>query len=129
MISAEALRYLGAGKHPPDDLRRQVAMMAAELESKIRPRYIYQIFSLRRIAGGFQLYGANGAEMILQGRSAEIMLDQCGGAVLLLCTLGAGYGESRDFGRLRKRSGGIRLRRGGTGIIKKFPGLLFHGSI
>ena len=98
----EALRYLGAGPHPPEELRRQAAAVAEELAAQVQPRYTYKLFPLAREEAGFRLVGT---ELLLSGQTAERMLAQCAHAVLLACTLGPGFDamlrreQARDMGR------------------------------
>lgn len=84
----EALRYLGAGGNAPESLRRNVADCLEELRNSIFPRYVYRFFPLRRED---ELFYLESASVRLTGRSARMMLESCGGAVLLLCTLGAEF--------------------------------------
>lgn len=84
----EALRYLGAGDDPPEELRRAMADTAARLTARIRPRYTYRVFSLNHEAGGVRL---READFLLPGKLAEQMLERCDRAALLACTLGAEF--------------------------------------
>ena len=98
----EALRYLGAGTDAPPELRRQTADAAGKLTAALRPRYVYRVFPLVREADAYRLAGT---DVVLAGRSARTMLDQCGQAALLACTLGAGFDamlrteQARDMAR------------------------------
>lgn len=84
----EALRYMGAGNTPPEALRRDVAAVADKLTRTLRPRYVYRVFPLSRAPEGVVLEGSG---ITLPGETARRMLEQCDEAVLLLCTLGAGF--------------------------------------
>ena len=98
----EALRYLGAGSGAPEQLRQQASEIANTLTAEVTPRYTYRVFSLVREGDRFLLPQAN---MVLEGRTARAMLSQCGQAVLLCCTLGAGFEtmlrseQARDMAR------------------------------
>ena len=98
----EALRYLGAGDGPPEELRRDMAAVADGLARAVRPRYVYRVFPLSRAPEGVVLEGGG---VTLPGETARRMLEQCGEAVLLLCTLGAGFEallraqQARDMAR------------------------------
>lgn len=85
---AEALRYLGAGDSPPEELRRETAAAAEELSNAVRPRYVYRVFSLSHTPEGITLEGSGVA---LTGKTSRRMLKECRQAALLLCTLGAGF--------------------------------------
>ncbi len=98
----EALRYLGAGAHPPEELRQQAAAAAEEVAAQVQPRYTYKIFPLVRENGGFLL---DGTDILLSGHTAGRMLEQCEQAVLLACTLGTKFDamvrstQARDMAR------------------------------
>ena len=98
----EALRYLGAGSSPPEVLRRDVEQIAGQLTAAVRPRYAYRVFSTVHEERGVLLREAG---ILLTGRSAARMLAQCDQAVLLICTLGAGFEtmlraeQARDMAR------------------------------
>ena len=85
---AEALRYLGIGHSPPEDLRRQTAELARMLTARVAPRYVCRIFPLEFGEGGIQLAQT---EAVLTGRTAQVMLAQCRQAAVLCCTLGAEF--------------------------------------
>lgn len=98
----EALRYLGAGSHPPEELRRDAADVADKLTRAVRPRHVYRVFPLSHTPEGAALEGSG---VTLPGETARRMLGDCGQAVLLLCTLGAGFEtmlrawQARDMAR------------------------------
>ena len=85
---AEALRYLGAGDAPPEELRREAAAAADRLTRAVRPRYVYRVFPVSHTPEGAVLEGSG---VTLPGETARRMLESCGSAALLLCTLGAGF--------------------------------------
>ncbi len=84
----EALRYLGAGRQAPAELRREAEDTARRLTARLQPRYTYRVFSLERKAGTLRLAEAN---LALPGKDAQTMLADCGRVVLLGCTLGAEF--------------------------------------
>lgn len=84
----EALRYLGAGSRPPEELRRDMADVAEKLTRAVRPRHVYRVFPLSHTQEGAALEGSG---VTLPGETARRMLEDCDQAVLLLCTLGAGF--------------------------------------
>ena len=98
----EALRYLGAGRNPPESLRRETSAALAELQSKTQPRYVCRLFPLRRENGAFRLQESG---IVLRGNSVRAMLEDCDAAFLLLCTLGAAFDnalratEARDMAK------------------------------
>lgn len=98
----EALRYLGAGGQAPDELKQQALQVASGLTAAVTPRYTYRVFSMVREEDRFLLPQAG---LALEGRTARTMLSQCSQAVLLCCTLGAGFEamlrseQARDMAR------------------------------
>lgn len=85
----EALRYLGVpGSSAPAELRAQAERLSQRLCAGVQPRWTWRVFPLERAEGGFVLSGAG---TVLAGRTAEKMLSGCDSAVLLACTLGAGF--------------------------------------
>lgn len=99
---AEALRYLGAGDAPPEELQREAAAAADQLIRAVRPRYVYRVFPVSHTLEGAVLEGSG---VTLPGETARRMLEECGSAALLLCTLGAGFEtllraqQARDMAR------------------------------
>lgn len=87
----EALRYLGAGKDVPEELRREAAAVAETLAEQ--PRFVYRVFSLERLSsiGERARFRLDGTRVILEGQTAAVMLSQCRKAALMLCTLGARF--------------------------------------
>ena len=98
----EPLRYLGAGGQAPDSLRGEVAAVAADLERSIQPRYIYKLARLEHRDEQTLLPELG---LVLSGQTAQRMLEQCGHAVLLACTLGPRFDallrsqEARDMAK------------------------------
>ena len=84
----EALRYLGAGEGADEALRERVEGQAARLTALVRPRYWYRVTPVTHGAQGILLAEAG---LFLTGRTAALMLEECGQAVLLACTLGAQF--------------------------------------
>jgi len=97
----EALRYIGA-KEADADTRRLAEDCARIMESRLSPRFLWRAFRIRRGEGRTELPEAG---ITLPGKLAGTMLTECSGAVLLACTLGAGFErmmkewESRDMAR------------------------------
>ena len=97
----EALRYMGAAR--ADEATRRLAEETAEmLEERLQPRYLWRAFRTEKSEEGIRLPEAG---IMLPGKLAENMLAECGSAVLLVCTLGAGFDrmlkewEVRDMAR------------------------------
>ena len=83
----EALRFLGAAQADPET-RRLAEKTAGMLEERVTPRWIWRACGIDRDGGDLRLPEAG---LALPGRLAESMLAECGKAVLLACTLGAGF--------------------------------------
>ena len=84
----EALRYAGVPAPPPEDLRREMESVAREVASKFQPRWHWRLCSVEHRPEGEYLPET---ELLLPGRTAKLMLAQCGRAALLCCTLGAAF--------------------------------------
>ena len=84
---SEALRYLGADK-ADEEMRRAVEQAAKELTEKLVPRFVYKVFSVEHTESGAFLPEAG---LALPGKMAKSMLQCCGQAALLCCTLGAEF--------------------------------------
>ena len=128
----EALRYLGAGSHPPEELRRQASAVAEELAAQVQPRYTYKLFPLVRDETGFRL---DGTDLLLSGQTAQRMLAQCGQAVLLACTLGTKLDDMIRSAQARDMARAVILDACGSALVEqgcdeaerdiaaRFPGL------
>lgn len=84
----EALRYLGVKGEPDRATLETVAAVGARLTEQVQPKHTYRVFSLRFAEGNVAL---EGTDVVLTGGMAEGMLKDCDRAVILLCTLGAGF--------------------------------------
>ena len=97
----EALRYLGAAQ-ADDETRRLAEAAAALLEERLCPRFLWKTFRTVREEQAVRL---EGTELRLPGKLAAGMLAECDAAVLIVCTLGAGFDrmlrewETRDMAR------------------------------
>lgn len=98
----EALRYLGAGDTPAEELHREAETAANRLTQAVQPRYVYRVFPVSHTREGVVLLGSG---VTLIGETARRMLEQCEKAALLLCTLGAVFEnllraeQARDMAR------------------------------
>ena len=97
----EALRYMGAAN--ADEATRRLAEETAKmLEERLQPRYLWRALRIER--KGKEVFLPE-AGFSLTGKLAESMLAECDIAVLLVCTLGAGFDrmekewEARDMAR------------------------------
>ena len=84
---AEALRYLAIARPDASSLEA-LEPVAAALESALTPRFTFAAFPVRHTPEGEALEGSG---LVLPGEMARTMLRECNDAVLLLCTLGAGF--------------------------------------
>ncbi len=83
---SEALRYMQAGESEQSCKKAERAL--GLLRSISAPRFVYRIFPISRENEGFSLCGT---QAILCGKSAELMLQGCHSAALMICTLGFGF--------------------------------------
>ena len=97
----EALRYIGAAGADAQT-RRMAEETARMMEERLRPSRVWRAFRTEKRREGIALPEAG---ITLGGTLAEKMLAECDTAVLLVCTLGAGFErlekewEARDMAR------------------------------
>ena len=84
---AEALRYLAIARPDAGSLEA-IEPVAAALEEALTPRFTFAAFPVQHTPEGEALLGSG---LVLPGEMAKTMLRECSDAVLLLCTLGAGF--------------------------------------
>lgn len=98
----ETLRYLGVRGPSQNELYGEISAVADRLTRAVQPRYIYRLFPVAHTSEGMALEGSG---LILPGGTARRMLEECGQAALLLCTLGAPFEtmlraeQARDMAR------------------------------
>ena len=114
-LVAETLRYLGVRGPAPESLRREASDTASELQRALRPRYVYALFALRPDENSFRLGEAG---VILRGNSVRTMLQECDEAVLLLCTLGAGFDNRLRAAQARNMSRAVILDACGSAFVE-----------
>lgn len=85
---AEPLRWLGVRGEPDGALLAEITGLADRLTRTITPRWVWRMFHVKRTFDGEELEGAG---LALTGETARKMLADCDRAVLLACTLGAGF--------------------------------------
>jgi len=85
---SEPLRYLGVRGEPDPDLYAQLSAAADRLTRSVTPRWLWRAFPTSFQDESIVLEGAG---LALTGELARRMLDGCTQAVLLACTLGAGF--------------------------------------
>ena len=78
-IIDEALRYLGVRNEEIGMLQAQMTALAAELSSRITPRWTWRVFP---ITSDSSIYLGN---ISLSGHSAATMLVECSQCALLVC--------------------------------------------
>lgn len=87
----EALRYLGIRGEADETLRQQMSPLAAELQTRIQPRFVWTLTAP--------------AALSLPGDMASRMLADCQHSAVLVCTLGAEFDlwmkqlQARDMSR------------------------------
>ena len=84
---SEVLRYLGASA-ADEATWLAVEQAAEELAATLAPRFVYKVFSVEHSDSGAFLPEAG---LFLPGAMAKTMLQGCGQAALLCCTLGAAF--------------------------------------
>lgn len=84
----EPLRYLGVRGEPDPDLLRELSAAADKLTRSVTPRWVWRVFHVKH---SFDEETLEGAGLTLPGGLARTMLGDCAQAVVLACTLGAGF--------------------------------------
>ncbi len=83
----EALRYLGV-REETDELYEKARRIEKELKKEITPKFTYRVFDIKREGEEYILLPDS---VRLYGHSTHEMLKECEKAVLMSCTLGAGF--------------------------------------
>lgn len=84
----EPLRYLGVRGEPDPELSAGLSAVADRLTRTVTPRWVWRSFHVKH---SFDTAGLEGTDLVLTGELARSMLADCARAVLLICTLGAGF--------------------------------------
>ena len=114
-VTEEALRYMG-GADAPEPLRRQTAAELEALRSRLRPRYTCRVWDLDFQPGGIRLAGTN---LTLRGETAARMLESCGQAALLACTLGTRFDQLLSAAQARDMAGAVILDACGSALVEQ----------
>lgn len=85
---SEPLRYLGVRGEPDPGLYAELSAVADRLTQTVTPRWVWRVFHVKHTFDGVEL---EGTDLVLTGEMARKMLADCSQAVLLACTLGAGF--------------------------------------
>ena len=85
---SEPLRYLGVQGEPDPALYTEMSAVAGRLTRAVTPRWVWRVFRVKHTFDGEELEGTG---LVLTGEMARKMLADCSQAVLLACTLGAGF--------------------------------------
>lgn len=84
----EPLRWLGVRGEPDGALLAEITGVADRLTQTVTPRWVWRIFPIKH---SLDYEGLEGAGIALTGDMVRRMLTDCTQAVLLACTLGAGF--------------------------------------
>lgn len=103
---SEALRYLGVTGEPDPALLARLSSAADKLTRSVTPRWVWRAFPLASAPSGPALEGTG---LTLTGAMAERMLGECSQAVLLVCTLGAGFESMLRAEQARSMAGAALL--------------------
>lgn len=111
----QALRYLGAAE-ASGELRAQVGEVLDRLSAQLQPRYTYKVMPLEGREDGF---GLTGSGVVLTGRSAGRMLEDCGQAALLACTLGAAFDQKLSALQARDMAQAVIWDACGSALVER----------
>ena len=132
-VVTEALRYLGVGKNPPEELRRRVEKIFETLSMTVQPRWVWKQYCFQRKDSSFFLLDEGGQQtgqtvpksppflsglLSLSGQTAETMLSDCTSVVLLACTLGAGYDARLRAAQVRDMADAVILDACGSAWVE-----------
>lgn len=112
----EIFRYLGMTEPIPEDLRQQVSELSLQLSSKIKPRFIYKVFSLLHEDTCVQIPDAR---ITLKSHLACKMLAECNQVVLLACTLGTTFDSMLRSEQARNMSNAVILNACGNALVEQ----------
>lgn len=84
---SEALRYLGIRSDPDGAITARMTALSAELVSRITPQKMWRVVSVAHQDGQPVLDGT----LVLPGKSAARLLEDCRQCALLVCTLGIAF--------------------------------------
>ncbi len=128
----EALRYLGVRGEPDPALLARLSAMADKLTRTVEPRWAWRVFHVKHT---FDFVELERAGLVLSGGMAKTMLADCAQAVLLACTLGAGFEAMLRGEQARGMAGAALLDACGSAWVEagcggaeeeisaRFPGL------
>lgn len=111
----EALHYLGAAD-APDSLRRQVEETAQHFSALLESRYVYRVFSLEHGGGVPRLAEL---DLALPGETAGKLLEECGRAAVLVCTLGARFDAALRAEQVRDMARAVILDALGSAAVER----------
>jgi len=111
----EALRYLGVKDNAQPALRSEMQRLADELQSMIQPRFTFRVFSLKHQERDVLLERSG---IALSGEMSAEMLKNSKKAVLLLCTLGAGFDSMLRSMQARDMSKALMLDALGSAYVE-----------
>ncbi|MGL4742253.1 MAG: methionine synthase [Sarcina sp.] len=95
----EVLRYLGyKGQDIDEQLDSLIDISIEEVKSKVTPRFVYELYDLKRENGNLKIEGTN---LILKGNDIASCLENCDKVILMAVTLG---NEMEKLIRLVQRS-------------------------
>ncbi|MGL5635202.1 MAG: methionine synthase [Sarcina sp.] len=82
----EVLRYLGyKGQNIDEELDNLIDISIEEVKSKVKPRFVYELYDLKRANGDLIIEGTN---LILKGNDIAKCLENCDKVILMAVTLG-----------------------------------------
>ena len=110
----DALRYLGI-READEATLAQAKETARKLEKRIRPRYLFQDFSLEIREDSAYLPEA---DLPLPGRLARNMLAECEKAALLVCTLGTEFDRLLRAAQARDMAQAVMLDACGSAYVE-----------
>ncbi len=110
----EMLRYMGASG-ANETLRSQAAQVLQETAAAFPPRYVYRLSRVEKQADGVHLPDI---PLVLPGRLAERMLEDCHRTAVLVCTLGLAFEQHVRSWQARDMARALMLDACGSALVE-----------
>lgn len=114
-LQEEALRYLGVKGEADEELRQRMSRLADLADRRIRPRWTYRVCTVEMTDDGALL---REAQLLLPGGTAHAMLETCGRAALLVCTLGTTFDQWLRAEQARDMAWAVMLDAYGSALVE-----------
>lgn len=111
---SEALRYMQVGDVP--EIRKNAEKALELLRRESAPRTLYRVFPLNKQDKSYELSGSG---IILSGESADIMLQGCHSAAIMMCTIGFGFEMELRKAQARNMAEAVIIDACGSALVEE----------